>query len=248
MSKVYEALQHAYENKFEVIKTQPIEEHRRSQPVVVSNLPPLTMRREMVQLEQRLAGLLSEPRHNIIQFISSKSQEGVSSIVQELGRVLVEKQGKSVLLVDGDSQKITQHQFFGIPPKTSLQYIMSNGGDLDQAITPVLHSRLFLALLTGDSSETVQYKVTASKRDLWTHIRKQFDIILIDTAPIDTSDEGLELCAAADGVVMVVEAEKTRSHVISNLKERIVCNGGKLIGIVFNKQRYYIPKWAYHWL
>ncbi len=244
MSKVYEALQQAYENHLEVIKNPPIERSR-SQPVVLSNLPPLTMRREMVQLEQRLAGLLLDPQHNIIQFISSRNQEGVSTIVQEFGRVLVEKQGKSVLLVDGDSQKITQHQFFGIPPKTSLQYIMRNGGDLDQAITPVLHSRLFLALLSGDNSETVQYEVNTSKQDLWNHIRKQFDMILIDTAPIDISDEGLELCAASDGVVMVVEAEKTRSHVTLNLKNRIIHNGGKLLGVVFNKQTHYIPSWAY---
>lgn len=245
MSKVYEALQQAYENQVEVIKVHPIDRSR-SQPVVVSNLPPLKMRREMVQLEQRLAGLLPDPQHNIIQFISSRNQEGVSTIVQEFGRVLVEQQGKSVLLVDGDSQKITQHQFFGIPPKISLQYIMRNGGDLDQAITPVLHSRLFLALLTGDSSEIVQYEVTTSKRDLWNHIRKQFDMILIDTAPIDISDEGLELCAAADGVVMVVEAEKTRSQVISNLRDRITQSGGNLLGVVFNKQHHHIPKWLYN--
>ena len=154
MSKVYEALQQAYENQVEAIKVLPIDRSH-SQPVVVSNLPPLKMRREMVQLEQRLSGLLPDPQHNIIQFISSRNQEGVSTIVQEFGRVLVEKQGKSVLLVEGDSQKITQHQFFGIPPKTSLQYIMRNGGDLDQAITPVLHSRLFLAMLSGDSAETL---------------------------------------------------------------------------------------------
>ncbi|MGP0593528.1 CpsD/CapB family tyrosine-protein kinase [Nitrospira sp. T9] len=245
MSKVYEALQQAYENQREVIKIHPIEERPRSQPVVVSNLPPLKMRREMVQLEQRLAGLFPDPHHNIVQFISSRNQEGVSTIVQEFGRVLVEKQGKSVLLVDGDSQKITQHQFFGIPPKTSLQYIMRNGGDLDQAITPVLHSRLFLALLSGNTSETVHHEVTTGKQDLWTHIRKQFDMIIIDTAPIDISDEGLELCAAADGVVMVVEAEKTRAKVISHLKDRIVQNGGNLLGMVFNKQHHYIPKWIY---
>ncbi len=128
MSKVYEALQQAYEQQLEVIKVHPIE-RARSQAVVISNLPPLKMRREMVQLDQRLAGLLPDPQHNIIQFISSRNQEGVSTIVQEFGRFLVEKQGKSVLLVDGDSQQITQHQFFGIPPKISLEYIMKNGGD-----------------------------------------------------------------------------------------------------------------------
>jgi Flp pilus assembly CpaE family ATPase len=59
------------------------------------------MERERVQLEQCLAGLLPDQQLNIIQFISCRNQEGVSTIVQELGRILVENQGKSVLLVDG---------------------------------------------------------------------------------------------------------------------------------------------------
>ncbi len=244
MSKVYEALQHAYTDQQEVVKIFRVERPR-AQPVVLSHLPPLKMEREMVQLHQRLAGLLPDPHHNILQFISCQSQEGVSTIAQEFARVFVEKQGKSVLLVDGDSEKMTQHHALGISPKMSLQQIMTNGGNLDQAITPVVHSRLFLAQLSGDCSEIVQHKVAASKRDLWVHIRKQYDLIVIDSASVATSDEGLELCAVVDGVVMVVEAEKTRSHVISNIKERIIHNGGKLLGVVFNRQHHYIPEWLY---
>lgn len=244
MSKVYEALQHAYAERHEIVKAIPIQRPR-SQPLVLTTLPRMKMEREMVQLEQRLANLLPEPRHNIVQFISCRSEEGVSSIAQELGRVLTEKQGKSVLLVDGDHHKFSLHHSLGISLKTSLRHVMNKGGDLDQAITPVIHSRLFLALLSESRSETDQEEVAASNKDLWVHIRKQFDMIIIDSAPVTFSDDGLELCAAVDGVVMVVEAEKTRSYVISNLKERIVRNGGNLLGVVFNKQAHYIPRWAY---
>lgn len=244
MSKVYEALQHAYEDRHEVIQAIPID-HSRSQPVVLSPLGPLRMEREMMQLQQRLIGLLSDPQHSILQFISCRNQEGVSTIVREFGRVLVEKLGKKVLLVDGDSEKMTQHNFLGISPKLALQQIMQQGGDLDQAVTPVIHSRLFLAQLSGDRQKRIQQDESVGQEDVWVHIRKQFDMIIIDSAPIESSDEGLELCAAADGVVMVVEAEKTRSHVISNLLERIVHNQGKLLGVVFNKQRHYIPEWFY---
>ncbi len=243
MSKVYEALQHAYEDRHEVIKAIPIE---RSQPVVISTLPVLMMEREVSQLQQRLSGLLPDPHHNIIQFMSCRNDEGVSTIVQEFARVLVEKKGKSVLLVDGDSEKMTQHYSLGITPKMALQQIMSNGGNLDQAITPVMHSRLFLAHLTGGTEEDIQHDGVDSSSDLWVHIRQKFDMIVIDAAPIDTSDKGLESCAAVDGVVMVVEAEKTRSYVLSNLKEQIVHNGGNLLGVVFNKQHHYIPKWLYN--
>ena len=244
MSKVYEALQHAYEDRHEVIQSVPIQRPR-SHPVVLSPLGPLRMEREMVQLQQRLMSLLTDPQHSILQFISCRSEEGVSTIVREFGRVLVEKFGKKVLLVDGDSKKMTQHHSLGIPPKLALQQIMHHGGDLDQAVTPVIHSRLFLAQLCGDRQERIQQDLSIGQEDVWVHIRKQFDMIVIDSSPIEASDEGLELCTAADGVVMVVEAEVTRSYVVSNLKEQIIHSGGKLLGVVFNKQRHYIPEWLY---
>ena len=244
MSDVSQVLQDAYEDRHEIIRTVPIE-RTYSQPVVLSTAPPLKMERAMVQLEQRLLNLLPDQKHNIIQFISCQREEGVSTLVQEFGRVVTANQSKSVLLVDGDYMKNSLHHAFGISPRTSLRHIMSNGGNLDQAITPVIHSRLFLALLSEISPGTDQQKVAISKRDLWVHIRKQFDMIIIDSTPITCSEDGLELCAAVDGVVMVVEAEKTRSFVISNLNERIVRNGGKLLGVVFNNQRHYIPEWLY---
>ncbi len=244
MSKVYEALLYASEDRHKVIQAIPIERPR-SQPVVLSTLCPLRMEREMGQLHQRLAGLLPDPQQNVLQFISCRNLEGVSTITQEFARVLVEKHGKKVLLVDGDSEKMTQHHSLGIAPKMSLQQIMNHGGNLHQAVTPVIHSRLFLAQLSRESTVSVQHDGSNGKADVWVHLRKEFDMIIIDSVPIDTNDEGVELSGGVDGVVMVVEAEKTRSHVISNLQNRILQNGGKLLGVVFNKQRHYIPKWLY---
>ena len=243
MSKVFEALEHAYEVRHEVIKDFPVKRSS-SQPTTHSTLPPLQMEREMVQLQQRLAGFLSDPEHNILQFISCTKHEGVSTIAQEFARVLVEKQGKSVLLIDGDSQKMTQHLSCGISPKISLQQISNNGGDVAQAITSVIPSRLFLARLSGDKQETVPV-ASVSKQDIWVHIRKKFDMIVIDAPSLDTSDEGVALFPVVDGVVIIVEAEKTRSKVISHLKDQIEHSGGNLLGLVFNKQRHYIPKWLY---
>ncbi len=244
MSKVYEALLYASEGQQELLKVVRIERPR-SQPVVLSSLPALRMKREMVQLQQHLASLIPDPQDNILQFISSRNQEGVSTIVREFARVLVELKGKSVLLVDGDSEKLTQHYTLGIEPKMPLQQIMNSGGNLDQVITPVMDSRLFLARLFESKQQAVQLASSASQENLWTHIRKKFDMIVIDAAPIDISDESLGLCAVVDGVVMVVEAEKTRAKVISHLKARIEQSGGNLLGMVFNNQRHYIPKWLY---
>jgi Mrp family chromosome partitioning ATPase len=48
-----------------------------------------------------------------------------------------------------------------------------------------------------------------------------------------------------DGVIFVVEAEKTRWPVALAAKEKIVSHGGNILGMVFNKRRFYIPEFVY---
>jgi protein-tyrosine kinase len=62
---------------------------------------------------------------------------------------------------------------------------------------------------------------------------------------MSASPDGIAIARRVDGVVLVLEAEKTRGPVAENLKERIQKNGGNLLGIIFNKRRHYIPEFLY---
>jgi Mrp family chromosome partitioning ATPase len=54
---------------------------------------------------------------------------------------------------------------------------------------------------------------------------------------------GFSLLDRTDGVVLVARAEKTRWPAALNLKNRIVREGGKVIGAVYNDRRWYAPRW-----
>ncbi len=54
-----------------------------------------------------------------------------------------------------------------------------------------------------------------------------------------------ELAAAHPGVVLVVEAEKTKWPVAAAVRDKIIQHGGNVLGIVFNRRKYYIPGWLY---
>jgi len=82
----------------------------------------------------------------------------------------------------------------------------------------------------------------------WESLRQQFDMILIDSPPFETSPDGIAISRRVDGVVLVLEAEKTRWPVAERMKEQILLNGGNILGIVFNKRRYHIPEFVYKWL
>jgi len=51
-----------------------------------------------------------------------------------------------------------------------------------------------------------------------------------------------------DGVILVVEAEKTKWRTARHVRAQIERVGGKILGIVFNKRRYYIPQSIYKYL
>jgi hypothetical protein len=45
-----------------------------------------------------------------------------------------------------------------------------------------------------------------------------------------------------------LEAEKTKWRTARHVRERMESVGGNILGIVFNKRRYYIPQFIYKYL
>jgi Mrp family chromosome partitioning ATPase len=243
MSKVYEALQHAHAERQLLGPRHRLATSGVELPTIpaVRRLPPLQMEREMGQLYRNVSALLSE---GIIQFVGARKDEGASTILREFGLFLSERLGKSVLLVDAD-RHLPQHHALGIRPRTSFQRVMREGGSADEAVSQVSTSRIYLSCLHERTDDKSRTEPATNYGGTWNTLRKAFDFVLIDAAPIGVSDEALALCSSTDGVILLVEAEKTRSRVVSHLKARITQSGGNILGLVFNKQRYYIPEWIY---
>ena len=59
------------------------------------------------------------------------------------------------------------------------------------------------------------------------------------------SADGLAVASKVDGVILVVEAEKTRWQTVRKVKDSISRVGGNILGVVLNKRRYYIPQSIY---
>ena len=82
----------------------------------------------------------------------------------------------------------------------------------------------------------------------WTNLKHNFDLVLIDSPPLTVSPDGLALASKVDGVILVVEADKTKWRTARHVREKIEMVGGKMLGVVFNKRRFYIPQSIYKYL
>jgi Mrp family chromosome partitioning ATPase len=69
--------------------------------------------------------------------------------------------------------------------------------------------------------------------------------VLLDAAPIGNYPDPQIICPKVDGVIMVITAGKTRRQVAQRVKKEIEDAGGRILGVVINRRKYYIPAWIY---
>ncbi|GJL78468.1 MAG: hypothetical protein NPINA01_14570 [Nitrospinaceae bacterium] len=205
------------------------------------------MEEEMIDLYQTIESLLPDSEKKAIQFIGSKEGEGTSTIVRQFAKVASGKFGKSVLLLDTDMQKTSQFLFFDIKSGYSLEESFRDGVPLEKALCQIAESRLFVVRTFAQpvTSAALQASDPLNRGDFWENLKQRFDFILVDSLPASVSTNGMAFPRKVDGVVLVLEAEKTRWQVVESVKDKILKSGGKILGIVFNKRRYYIPKFIY---
>jgi protein-tyrosine kinase len=84
--------------------------------------------------------------------------------------------------------------------------------------------------------------------DCWEQVRRKTTLTIVDSPPLTDSFDGLAVSGLVDRVVVIMEAESTRLPVVSELCDRLTQQQAPIAGVVFNKRRFYIPRFIYRWL
>lgn len=207
----------------------------------------LSSEQEMITLYRNIDARMEDASRKVIQFIGAQPGEGTSSVLRDFAMVCAARLGKSVLLLDADSQAPCQHLLFRIDPGVGRELVVEDKTTFQKALIKIGESNLYVCVYPSlqNSSFFPRFLYSSEIRDFWDELRGMFDLILIDSAPASTSPDGIRLSRFVDGVVLVLEAEKTRRPVVENLKRQISGNGGNIIGVVFNKHRHHIPDFIY---
>ena len=109
MSKIYEALQQAHQQKKTSGKNLEL-----SFPEIFLNRKEVEMGEEMLSLYKVIDTLLPDMKNRVIQFIGSSPGEGTSTVVREFARISAERIGHKVLLIDADRYEGTQSKFYSV--------------------------------------------------------------------------------------------------------------------------------------
>lgn len=248
MSKIYDALERA--RREGAATSEPLSPPTVSLPV---NPQPGTrdvdMEQEMISLYHTITAALPDVDHPTVLLIGSRSNEGTSTVARELSKTVSLRLDKIVLLIDFDRSRPEHHIYGNVKPEKIVEN--EGGGDghlMNETLCRVEDSSLYVMPLFLRTMATPKTLNSAREAGFWEPLRNRFDLVIVDSPPATMFPDGPSLASQVDGVILVVEAEKTRWQVALSVKERIVKNGGNVLGVVFNKRRHYIPDFIYRHL
>ncbi len=240
MSKIYEALENAHQEKRGLSGKSPDPLDKKS----LSGIENIELEEEMIHLYQTINSLLHKTEKKIVQFIGSRKGEGTSTLVREFAKVCSSKLNISVLLLDANVQS-SHTSLFNIRPESGLAEVVKDQKTVKEIIHQIGESSLHIGQITLNGDYITSIFNSPKLEGVLGELKQKFDLILIDSPSVDESTDIIALSQKVNGVVLVVEAENTRWPVANAVKERIENHGGNILGVILNKRKYYIPDFIY---
>lgn len=188
--------------------------------------------RAIEDLVTRVDAQLPAGSGRLLAFIASGPGEGTSTIAQNYVGTAALQFRRRVLLL----------RAAGGP---GLLKALADGEPVEALVKPLAAGGVWASL--GDAQARDLWDLLA-RNDLWQPLRGLYDEIVLDLPSAAVSRLGLVAAAQCDGVVVVLEAEKTRAPVVENLIASLRAVRAKVLGTVMNRRRFYVPPRIYRWL
>jgi capsular exopolysaccharide synthesis family protein len=170
----------------------------------------------------------------ILLVTSAQAAEGKTTTSYAVARGFA-RVGKRVLLMDADLRRPSIHRLMGIDNQKGLSSILVGEADIHEAIVSSEFDGM--KILPSGPIPPSPAELLSSPRmaALLEQFDQMFDLVVIDSAPILGLADSTELAALADGVMLVVEADRGRGGQLKNALRRLRGSTPVLIGVVLTK-------------
>jgi Mrp family chromosome partitioning ATPase len=210
--------------------------------------PPLKglAKEEITRLVQSLffrGGHAGGPK--IVSFSGIARDDRSSWICARAAEYLASQGATSVCLVDANFESPQLHHYYGVSNQSGLAESLTASDPIRAFATPVSLNSLWL-LPAGSKLEA--NNDAEHFRTRFAELREEFDYILISAPPLSRQAESTLMGQLADGIVMIVEANKTRRDSLLQAQEDLETTQVTLLGAVLDQRTFPIPKFLYRWL
>ena len=251
MSRTFDVLERIQQDR-DLFRVPPITKGvptEVSAPNRRSTLPDLASftREEILRLVQHLflaTENISGTKRRQVVFCGIDNIEGSNLLCARIGRILAEQVQSQVCVVDANVR---------VPPSSPLVELLPFDNSLDPeggstgGVSRRVAQNLWLA--TGDSACRSGANPTLGDVQTWiSGLPAEFAHVVISAPPIGLYTDAALLGQAADGVVLVLEANTTRWRAARKAKQALEDSNVRVLGTVLNNRTFPVPEKIYRLL
>ncbi len=145
--------------------------------------------------------------------------------------------GERVLLVDADLRKGALHSRFNLKADSGLSEALAQKTDWRPAVVDTGVTNLRLLPRGAATQQSSEFFIGPVMEKFLQEANKEYDYVLIDTAPVMAADDVTSLAPRVDGVIFVIRAEFTSARVARAALDMLYQRKARVLGLVFNSVR-----------
>jgi len=205
-------------------------------------------REEALRLVQGVFLLPAEAAPRLVVFAGIDHGNGCSRICSEAAKILENQVSGSVCLVEANFRSPSLPKLLGTTNHHGLTDSLIADGPIRAFARPLYSDKFWL--LSSGSITADSHALLSSSRLLnrFDELRSEFDYVVVDAPPLTHYSDAIALGKAADGFVLILEANSTRREAAVKISENLRANQVRILGAVLNKRTFPIPDRLYRTL
>lgn len=179
-----------------------------------------------------LASVHGLPRS--LMFTSVQQSEGKSSscfaTAVALGRI-----GKKVLVIDLDLRRPNQHHMMNVKNALGMSDLMTQNAHLEQVLHHTEFNNVDFIASGGVAPNPAELLSGGLLGTLLREFEKQYDIVIIDSPPLLGLADAVEIGAAAESSLFIIESGRNQSSAVRSAMGRLAQGGAHILGALLTK-------------
>ena len=170
---------------------------------------------------------------NRLLITSALPQEGKSFLTSNLS-VLIAATGSKLLIIDADLRRPNLHKLFELENVQGLSTVLAGIHEFDDCVIQTHVPNLHVMLAGPTPPNPAELLGSERMTELLDSITG-YDMILIDSPPVNVVADPLMLSSLVDGVLVIIEANATSRSLVARTRDLLMEVNANVLGAVVNK-------------
>ena len=145
------------------------------------------------------------------------------------------REGKKVVLVEMDLRRPTMNALWG-KSTAGLTAVLGGKAKLEEAVMTCQDSGNLGLLPAGQTlANPAELLNGPGMEEVLGSLRKRFEYVLVDSPPVLLTPDTLRVASLLDGVLFVVQAERTPRRLVDRALRQMERGSVKVLGLVLNR-------------